>query len=97
MLETFIVQTQELREYSGKRGAMKDYTLNLRDASKEHRSSTAYSYTLTDADRDKYWGKLVDETVTIGVTKHESGFNGVVRVVGPLVKVGNASPAPATK
>jgi len=92
----FEVAEEEVRQFNTKTGPRKEYTWHLRDKSPGVRSTTPYTYALTDEERDKHWGKCRDQIVEVAISKHSAGFNGTIRCEGSIASVGSGVAKPPT-
>ena len=74
-------------EYVGKKGAVKDQRLSLLDIDESgHRMKNTFDYDLSDDEKAKYAGKLLDKQVRLGVSDFLV-FGGRLRARGKLLEV----------
>ena len=87
MLITVRVQVDRPDEYVGKRGLVKNQVITCQDMDASGiRLVNTFDYTLTEDEKAKFGGKLLDREVKLGV--HElMPFGGRLRARGKIVEV----------
>ena len=74
-------------EYVGKKGAVKDQRLSLLDVDDSgHRMRNTFDYDLSDGEKAKHAGKLLDKTIRLAVTDWMV-FGGRFRARGSILEV----------
>lgn len=85
MIVTVQVVGDRADEYFGKKGLVKQQIITCQDMDKsEYRWLQNFDYSLTDAEKEKFAGKLLDKIIQIGV-RELTPFGGRFRARGGIV------------
>ncbi len=92
------VQVDRADEYVGKRGLVKNQVITCQDTDPSGiRLVNTFDYTLSQEEKDKYAGKLLDKDIVLGVYEL-TPFGGRLRARGKIMQVNGAeASAPAKK
>jgi len=80
------VCSERPNEYDGKKGHVKQIILSCLDTDKSQDCFiNLFDFVLSDAEKEKYAGKLTGKTITLGIQNFET-FNGRLRSKGRIIE-----------
>lgn len=85
MIVTVQVVSDRADEYFGKKGLVKQQVITCQDMDKSgYRLLQSFDYTLTDVEKERFAGKLLDKIIQIGV-RELTPFGGRFRARGSII------------